>query len=599
MLPSDLLWDAEMDEVLSRRLAAVLCADIAGYSALVGADESGTIAALKGHHTAVIELLQRHGGRVVDLAGDGLVAEFASTVSAVEAGLAMQVMMTERNAGVPEGKRMLFRVGINQGDVIHDDAHIYGDGINIAARLQTIADPGGVLVSSKVHEEVRDRLKAEFRDLGERQLRNIARPVRVFEVSIGGRVERPRLPDGVTVVARKPSVAVLPFDNMGGDSEQEYFADGVVEDIITALSRFKEFAVIARNSSFVYKGRAVDVRQVSRELGVRYLLEGSVRKAGNRLRITAQLIDASTGAHLWADKFDGTLEDVFEFQDKITATVASIVEPAIRWAEIERSRRERPDSVEGYDLYLRALPMHLSQTESANAEAIALLLRAIELEPNNPTYLVYAGNAMLHRAAQGWPAIGEDDAQRGIELVERALAHARDDAVVLSLGSMMLIHNLKDYDRGLELSRRAVALNPNNLTVMMFAGIAQLHLGDLDEAQAYCEHAIRLSPAVDGSHWPLTAIAHVHVIRGGYEQAIAWAKRSLSSNPSFVCSYWMLAAANAHLGRMDEAKRYVAALKRLAPETTIARIWDGQPQKDRSRLEAVLEGLRLAGLEAD
>jgi len=585
-----------MDQALSRRLAAVLCADIAGYSALVGADESGAIAALKGHQTAVIEVLKRHGGRVVDLAGDGLVAEFPSTVSAVEAGLAMQALMADRNATVPEGKRMMFRVGINQGDVVHDEAHIYGDGINIAARLQTIAEPGGIYVSGKVYEEVRDRMKAAFHDLGERRLKNIARPVRVFEVSVG-KPQRVRLPDGVTVEPRRPSVAVLPFDNMGGDDEQEYFADGVVEDIITALSRFKDFAVIARNSSFVYKGRAVDVREVSRELGVRYLLEGSVRRSGNRLRITAQLIDAATGAHLWADKFDGTLEDVFDFQDRITATVASIVEPAIRWAEIERSRRERPDSVEAYDLYLRALPMHLSQTEAANAEAIALLLKAIELEPNNPTYLVYAGNAMLHRAAQGWPAIGDDDHQRGIELVERALANARDDAVILSLCAMMLIHNVKDYDRGLELSRRAVALNPNNLTVMMFAGIAQLHLGSLDEAIAYSEHAIRLSPAVDGAHWPLTAIAHAHVVRGDYEQAIAWAKRSVSSNPSYVCTYWMLAAANAHLGRMDEARRHVATLKRLAPESTISRIWDGQPQKDASRLAAVLEGLGMAGLE--
>jgi TolB-like protein/tetratricopeptide (TPR) repeat protein len=584
-----------MDQVLSRRLAAVLCADIAGYSALVSADESGAIAALKGHQNAVIEVLTRHGGRVVDLAGDGLVAEFSSTVSAVEAGLAMQAVMAERNAPVPEGKRMLFRVGINQGDVVHDERHIYGDGINIAARLQTIAEPGGVYVSGKVHEEVRDRMKATFKDLGDKRLKNIARPVRVFEVMTGA-PRRTRAPDGVTVEPRKPSVAVLPFDNMGGNDEQEYFADGVVEDIITALSRFKEFAVIARNSSFVYKGRAVDVREVSRELGVRYLLEGSVRKAGTRLRITAQLIDAATGAHLWADKFDGSLEDVFDFQDRITATVASIVEPAIRWAEIERSRRERPDSVEGYDLYLRALPMHLSQTESANAEAISLLLRAIELEPHNPTYLVYAGNAMLHRASQGWPEIGLDEAQHGIELVERALAHARDDAVILSLCSMMLIHNLKDYDRGLELSRRSVKLNPNNLSVTMFAGIAQLHLGSLDDAVAYSEHAIRLSPAVDGSYWPLTAISHVHMIRGEYEEAIAWAKRSISSNPSFVCTYWMLAAANAHLGRLDEARRHVAALKRLAPESTVRLIWAGQPQKDPTRLAAILDGLRLAGL---
>ncbi len=584
-----------MEQVLSRRLVAVLCADIAGYSALVSLDEAGTVAALKGHQVAVISLLQKHGGRVVDLAGDGLVAEFGSIVSAVEAGLAMQAMMSERNADTPPDRRLVFRIGINQGDVVHDEAHIYGDGINVAARLQQIADPGGIYISGKVFEEVRDRMKAGFLDLGERELKNIPRPVRVYEVLAEG-TAAPRGREFGPVTPRRPSVAVLPFDNMSGDSEEEYFADGVAEDIITALSRFKDFAVIARNSSFVYKGRAVDVRQVAKELGVRYLLEGSVRRAGKRLRITAQLIDATSGAHLWADKFDGTLEDVFDFQDRITATVASIVEPTIRWAEIERSRRERPDSVEAYDLYLRAMPMHLAQTEAANREAIALLLKAIQIEPNNPTYLVYAGNAMLHRTAQGWPPVGTDDQQRGIELVEKALAHARDDAVVLSLCSMMLIHNLKDYDRGMELSRRAVALNPNNLTVMIFAGIVQLHLGKIEDAIAYSEHAIRLSPALDGAHWPLTAIAHAHIVRGDYEEALMWAKRSLTANASFVCTYWMLAAANAHLGRLDEAKRHLATLKRLTPGVTAKLIWDGQPQRDPARLEAVLAGLKLAGL---
>ncbi|WP_423069148.1 adenylate/guanylate cyclase domain-containing protein [Devosia sp. CN2-171] len=584
-----------MEQVLSRRLVAVLCADVAGYSALVSIDEAGTVAALKGHQVAVIQLLQKHGGRVVDLAGDGLVAEFGSIVSAVEAGLAMQAMMVERNADTPPARRLVFRIGINQGDVVHDDAHIYGDGINIAARLQQIADPGGIYISGKVFEEVRDRMKVGFLDMGERDLKNIPRPVRVYEVLAEG-AEAPKGREFGPVTPRRPSVAVLPFDNMSGDSEEEYFADGVVEDIITALSRFKDFAVIARNSSFVYKGRAVDVRQVAKELGVRYLLEGSVRRARERLRITAQLIDATTGAHLWADRFDGTLEDVFDFQDRITATVASLVEPTIRWAEIERSRRERPDSVEAYDLYLRALPMHLAQTEASNADAIRLLLRAIGLEPNNPSYLVYAGNAMLHRAAQGWPAIGVDDYQRGIELVEKALANARDDAVILSLCSMMLIHNLKDYDLGLELSRRAVKLNPNNLDVMIFAGIAQLHLGSLDDAIAYSEHAIRLSPSLDGAHWPMTAIAHAHMIRGEYEEALTWAKRSLTANSSFVCTYWMLAAANAHLGRMDEAKRYLATLKKLSPGVTAKLIWDGQPQRDPTRLVAVLDGLKLAGL---
>lgn len=584
-----------MEQVLSRRLAAVLCADVAGYSALIGADESGTVAALKGHQTAVLQLLQRHGGRVVDLAGDGIVAEFSSTVSAVEGAVAMQALMAERNTDVPANKRLIFRIGVNQGDVVHDDNHIYGDGINIAARLQQIGEPGGVYVSGKVFEEVRDRMKTGFRDLGERELKNIARPVRVFEV-VTGNGRSTKSPEFGPVTPRRPSVAVLPFANMGGDNEQEYFADGVVEDIITALSRFRDFAVVARNSSFVYKGRAVDVRQVGRELGVRYVLEGSVRRAKDRLRITAQLVDATTGAHLWAEKFDGKLDDVFEFQDLITGKVASVAEPTIRWAEIERSRRERPDSVEAYDLYLRALPMHMSQTRDANAEAITLLLKAIELEPNNPTFLVYAGNAMLHRSTMGWPAIGADDTALGIELVERALANARDDAVALSLSSMMLIHNLRDYDRGLVLTQRAVESNPNNLTVMIFAGITNLHLGNVDDAIAFSEHAIRLSPSLDGAHWPLTAISHAHMIKGNYEEALVWAKRSISANPSYVCTYWMLVAASAHLGRMEDAKRHLVTLRRLSPGVTIAQVWAAQPQKDASRVEAILTGLRLTGV---
>lgn len=585
-----------MEQVLQRRLAAVLCADVVGYSALVGVDEAGTVAALKGHQIALVAVLKAHGGRIVDLAGDSIVAEFQSTLASVEAGVAIQALMAERNADVAPAKRLVFRIGINQGDIVYDEANIYGDGINVAARIQAIARPGGVYVSGKVFDEIRDRATVGFRDLGEQALKNIARPVRVFEVVAVADGSKPARTLALEFGPRRPSVAVLPFDNMGGDSEQEYFADGVVEDIITALSRFRDFAVVARNSSFVYKGRAVDVRQVARELGVRYVLEGSVRRARDRLRITAQLIDASSGAHLWADRFDGTLEDVFEFQDQITSKVASVAEPTIRWAEIERSRRERPDSVEAYDLYLHALPKHLSQTEAANGEAIRLLLRAIEMEPSNATYLVYAGNAMLHRATQGWPPIGEDDHTLGIELVERALSNARDDAVVLALCSMMLIHNLKDYDRGLELARRAVELNPNNLTVMIFAGITHLHLGSLDDAIRFNEHAIRLNPALDGAHWPLTAISHAHMVRGDYEEAINWAKRSLSANQSFVCSYWMLAAANAHLGRLDEAKRHLATLKRLSPEVTVARIWAGQPQKDPGRLKAILDGLRLAGL---
>jgi TolB-like protein/Flp pilus assembly protein TadD len=411
---------------------------------------------------------------------------------------------------------------------------------------------------------------------------------------VASRVEATACGDEPTI----PSLVVLPFANLGGDPEQDWFTDGVVDDMITALSRFRSFAVIARNSSFVYKNKPADVRQVARELGVRYVLEGSVRRAGDTLRITAQLVDGATGAHLWAEHFDGPLEEVFAFQDRITADVALIVEPQIQMAEIGRSRRERPGSIAAYDACLQAVPKINKQTARENAEAYALLSRALTDEPDHPLLLAYAAWALGHGNAMGWPPIGPDDVATCVELARRALLHAAGDPNVLAHCGLELLQTGKEYDWGMAILESAARGNPNHQRVLISAGIGHLHCGSLDQALAYFHRATRLSPNDHEAHVSLTAIAHAHVVRGEHAEALVWAGRSLALNTTFDPTYWMLIAANAHLGRMDDARRHLAVLLQLAPDVTVAGIRAGQCARDPGRIEPILEGLRLAGLPA-
>jgi TolB-like protein len=392
-----------------------------------------------------------------------------------------------------------------------------------------------------------------------------------------------------------PLLAVLPFLNLSGDLEQGYFADGVAEDIITALSRFKSFAVIARNSSFVHRGRSVDVRQVARGLNVRYVLEGSVRRAGSRLRIGTQLVDGLTGAHLWAEKFDGALEDVFDFQDRITEGVATLIEPRIHAAEIERSRRERPGSLATYDIYLRALTKISSESERENADACALLTQALALEPDNAVFLAHAGWALEHRIFMGWSAI-EQDREKCADLARRGLEHAAGDAMLMALCGMSLLA-AREYDWGLAVVESAVEANPNNLLIVARAGLANLFCGNIGNVLDYLHRAIRMSPGDLGAHYSLAGISIVHMIRGDYEEALAWATRALVSNPNFPPVLWVITAASAHLGRMSDAHRFLENLRRVAPGTTIASIKSTERYKDPSRLSALLDGLRLAGLD--
>jgi TolB-like protein/class 3 adenylate cyclase len=424
---------------VDRRLAAILAADVAGYSRLMGADEVGTLTALKAHRRELIDpKIEEHRGRIVKTTGDGMLVEFASVVDAVRCAMEVNRDMVERNAEVPQEKRIEFRVGINVGDIIVDDADIFGDGVNIAARLESLAEPGGLCISRKVRDEVRDKLDLAFEDLGEQVVKNITRPVRVFRVAAPSIGQPAASTKPALALPDKPSIAVLPFQNMSGDPEQEYFADGIVEDMITALSRVKSFFVIARNSSFTYKGRAIDVKQVSRELGVRYVLEGSVRKAGDRIRITCQLIEGPTNHHVWADRFEGNLADVFDLQDRTTESVTAALEPNLQLAEINRIKRKPTMSLSAYDYYLRGLAsMHRWSQESC-MDALRQFGEATKLDPEFSIANATAARCQLWRWANDWMANRDQETAEALLLARRGVEFGKDDPAVLSASGFVI-----------------------------------------------------------------------------------------------------------------------------------------------------------------
>src|SRR6266478_1690961 len=476
---------------VGRRLAAIVAADVAGYSRLMGLDEVGTARTLREHRKVTDALVAKHGGRLVKSTGDGVLLEFPSVVDAVECAVAMQTVMAERNQGVPTDRRMEFRIGINLGDILIEGEDILGDGVNVAARLEGIAEPGGICVSASAYEQVRGKTALVFQDLGERQLKNIERPVRVYVVraaeddagakpamlpaeplrSALGAATPLSLPD-------KPSIAVLPFQNISGDPEQDYFADGIVEDIITALSHFKALFVIARNSSFTYKGRAVDVKQVGSELGVRYVLEGSVRKAANRVRITGQLVDTATGAHLWAERFDGGLSDVFDLQDQVTESVVGAIAPAVEKAEIERAKRKPTESLDAYGRYLRGLAkLYQFANRQANDEALRLFNSAIELDPDFALAYGRAAHCYVVAKASGWISNTANEIAEVTRLAQRAVELGKDDAIALAASGWALAYVVRDLGVGAALIDRALVLNSNLAEAWNFGGWVKTYLG--------------------------------------------------------------------------------------------------------------------------
>jgi len=575
----------------TRRLAAIFAADVAGYSRLMGDDEEGTLERLKALRRELVDpKIAEHRGRIVKTTGDGLLVEFASVVDAVRCAVEVQQAMPERNVGVAADSRIELRIGINLGDVIVEADDLYGDGVNIAARIEALADAGGVFVSNTVHDQVRDRLPFTFEDLGEQQVKNIVRPVRVYRVNDTGAAAKSPLPAALPL-PDKPSITVLPFANMSGDPEQEYFADGMVEEIITTLSRIRWLFVIARNSSFTYKSQAVDVKQVGRELGVRYVLEGSVRKAGGRVRITAQLVDAESGAHLWAERFDGLLEDVFELQEKVASSVAGVIEPALQAAEIRRSAKRPTSDLTAYDLYLRAL----SQYESGRAgteQAVELLGRAIERDPGYGPALALA--AHCHQVLDIIGLAKDPAANRGegIDLARRALRVARDDPDVLGRAAFAFAYFGEDIDAAIALIDRARELNPSFALGWFRSGWLRLWHGEPDLAIEHFRISLRLSPR-DPIAACFLGIGIAHVFNRQFDEARTMLLRSLQESPNSVPTYRWLAACCAHMGRPGEAREVVNRLRTMTPVV----LPSASPYRNPEHHELYMSGLRLAAGE--
>jgi adenylate cyclase len=591
----------EAEPRAERRLIAILAADIAGYSRLMGTDEEGTLRALKLHRKALVDpAIAAHRGRIVKTTGDGMLVEFASAVDAVSCAVAVQREMIVRNTNVAPNRRIEFRIGVNVGDIIVEGDDIYGDGVNIAARLESMSKPGGICVAHHVRDTVRDKLAVFFEDMGEQALKNIARPVRVYRVNFtadretstappASEAEAPPLPD-------KPSIAVLPFQNMSGDPEQEYFADGMVEEIITSLSRIRWLFVIARNSSFTYKGKAVDIKQVGRELGVRYVLEGSVRKAGNRMRITGQLIDAISGAHLWADHFDGTLEDVFELQDRVAISVAGIIEPALQGAEMRWSAQQRPtDDPTAYDLYLRALtPIRSGEVNRESyAKTLDLLNQAIKRDPLYAPALALAGACRSSLDVAGWIDDAVANRDEALRLTRRALAAARDDPNVLAHGAYVLAYFGEDIVASIALMDRSLELNPSFAVGWWRSGWLRLWAGQLDPAIEHFENGLRLSPRVR-IHDPFLGIGVGRFFARRLDEARTMLLRSLQENPNWVPTYRFLASCYAQMGRLDEAREMIERLRTLT-DVVVPRATHWRNPEHR---EFYLSGLRLAAGEA-
>jgi len=528
------------------------------------ADEAGTLARVKSLRTELLNpKVTEYGGRIVKTTGDGTLIEFPSAVDAVQHAVDVQREIARRGAGEPEAKRIVLRMGINLGDIIIDGDDIYGDGVNVAARLEGLAEPSGICISGTVYEHVRKKLDTTFEDMGAQQVKNIAEPIRVYRVRATPESKVAPVQGAALALPDKPSIAVLPFQNISGDPEQEYFADGMVEEIITGLARIKWLFVIARNSSFAYKGKTPDIRQVGRELGVRYVLEGSVRKAANRVRITGQLIEAETGAHLWADRYDGAIEDVFELQDRITETIVGIIEPNLRLAEIERARRKRPDSLGAYDLYLRALPHFASvMPEEANI-GLGYLEEALKLDPNYAAVHAHISWALEIRVMRG--GFNEADAAAGVRHARAALAYGSDDATALAVATIALLHLGHDFAAASGAITRALSLN-GSCAIALFFG-AHIHglSGDAATAEDYALRAMRLSP-----YDPFSFLAHLargclRLRDGRFDDAASLYFEAVQANPRFSVLHTFQAAALAMAGRVDEAKIAARRVMELEP----------------------------------
>jgi adenylate cyclase len=583
------------EERLQRRLAAILSADVVGYSRLMGLDEAGTLSRLNALRRELIDpAIAAHAGRIVKLMGDGALVEFASAVDAVTCAIEIQRQLRERDASGSQANPIQFRIGINVGDIIIEGEDILGDGVNIAARIEGIAEPGGISISEDAWRQVQGKVAANFVDAGEQSLKNIARPVRVYRLDLvpkAGSVLKAQRP--AIALPDKPSIAVLAFNNMSGDPEQEYFSDGISEDIITDLSKLSELHVIARNSSFTYKGKPVDVMQVGRDLRVRYVLEGSVRKAGNRVRVTGQLIDAESGAHIWADRFDRDLNDIFAVQDELTQEIISALKVKLTPEKKDRLARKNTIDQEAYDLFLRGRERAWLNTRSGNIEARSLLGRAVTINPDFAAAHAFIGFTHVNDYINGWADIPERSLQIGLEIAERAVQMDETEPQGhYALAVALYFH--RQLDRALAEARRSVALEPNFAQghqtiarILTFSGDANGAINTLD---AY----MRLDPLYPDML--LYFLAEARFWLGQFDEAVMALKQRHERNPDSATSYALLASCYGHLGRIAESRAAWAEVMRISPNFSIERQRRILPFKNPDDFERRVEGLRLAGL---
>jgi adenylate cyclase len=590
-------------ERVERRLAAVLAADVAGYSRLMGRDEEGTLAQLKSLRKSRVDpCIAAHRGRIVKTTGDGMLVEFASAVDAARCAIEVQRGVAAQNADLPQDTRIEFRIGIHVGDIIIDDNDIFGDGVNIAARLEGIAEPGGVCISDDAQRQVRGKVEVGFDDMGPQSLKNISEPMRAWRVRIDGNTASiaPAKAAAESAPALtlpdKPSIAVLPFQNMSGDPEQEHFADGMVEDIITGLSRSKALLVIARNSTFTYKGKAVDIKQVGRELGVRYVLEGSVRKSGNRARITGQLIDAASDVHLWADRFDGLLDDIFDLQDRVTSSVIGAISPHLERAEIERAQRKPTESLQAYDYYLRALASSYRYTREANLEILELTRAACAIDPQFALPHALAALSFTQRKAFGWSANITDEISETRRLARRAIELDSDDARVLTMAGFGLAYVVGEVEEAAVFLARAVQLDPNLVLARTWMGWTKVYLGDTDGAIEQLEVALRVNPLDPRRYTTSTAMAYAHFFAGRNDEASALATNVVRQQPNYLAAQLVMMACHAVAGRIDEARQACAAVLRIDPTQRISVPSARAPFRRPQDVDKLSQAFRIAGM---
>ncbi len=593
-----------MDEArVDRRLAAIMAGDIAGYSRLMGIDEEGTLRQLKAARKELIDpKITEHRGRIVKTTGDGMLVEFVSVVDAVRYAVDIQRGMGERNADVAPDRRIEFRIGINVGDIISDENDIYGDGVNVAARLEALAEPGGIMVSRNVYDQVRDKLNFRFEDLGEQTVKNIARPIGVHRVSITDSAT-PIVSKDAAVAAKsgastadRPSIAVLPFANMSGDPAQEYFADGISEDIITGLSKLRWFFVIARNSSFTYKGKAVDVKRVARELGVRYVLEGSVRKGGNRVRITAQLIDAATNNHIWADRYDGDLTDIFELQDEITKKVVGAIEPKLLEAEGIRSQNRSPEDIGAWDMVMHANSLFWRLTKDEGEAAIEMLRRAVERYPNYAPAHSMLAFMLLVSGYAAWTLSELEPQVRQAETLATRAATLDDNDPWAHLALGYVAFTRRHTEEAIQQFQRSIDLNPNFAAAHGYFGWALALDGQSDRAIPHLEQAIRMNPHDPQNAIFFVGLAAAHYLRGRYIEAVNFGRKAVQHRSTFTGGHRILCASLAQAGQLAEARVALQRLKELQPEISTAWIEKYVPYT-QGPMAKFLEGMRKAGLE--